>query len=154
MASDKMEMESEDEDIDDDIIMDNENKSDKDEQIARRLQQQEKQRYEHYHSSYHRHDSNDNHNRHKSPLREIFMSDDDILLTENEDEQIDLKLNEDDVMIQNQSTNKIILRYYQKEAINALLEIDDTRMQCIMPCGTGKTIVMLNYLLRQCIKSR
>eukprot|EP01084_Bolivina_argentea_P157649 274700_1 len=53
----------------------------------------------------------------------------------------------------NRNTNsdrqrKIIkLRDYQKTAAKLLLESHIPRMQCIMPCGTGKTIVMFYYLL-------
>lgn len=46
----------------------------------------------------------------------------------------------------NINTNRIILRNYQKEAVNSLLNSENKNKQCIMACGTGKTIVMFEYL--------
>eukprot|EP01084_Bolivina_argentea_P157653 274708_1 len=130
MASDKMEMESESED--EDIIINDENtksnNTDNDEQIACRLQQEESRRSRHNayysssHDSHHIHHINDNCNNNRNPSGRSLMSDDDMLLNECKDE---------DVMIQNESSFK--LRYYQKDAINVLLEVNDPRMQCIMP---------------------
>eukprot|EP01084_Bolivina_argentea_P320687 556457_1 len=53
----------------------------------------------------------------------------------------------------NKQKKTITLRDYQTKAIKSLLESDTSRKQCIMPCGTGKTIVMLYYLLKK-IKSQ
>ena len=41
------------------------------------------------------------------------------------------------------------LRYYQKNAVNALIKSKDRDKQCIMFCGTGKTIVMIEYIKRK-----
>eukprot|EP01084_Bolivina_argentea_P026395 49092_1 len=51
------------------------------------------------------------------------------------------------------SIKQFKLRYYQKDAINALL-MNESRAQCIMPCGTGKTFVILNYLKEIISKSQ
>lgn len=60
---------------------------------------------------------------------------------------IDGKLNLNEEQL---SYNAIILRYYQVEAVNALLKCTDVNKQCIMACGTGKTIVMFEYLKLKC----
>jgi len=38
------------------------------------------------------------------------------------------------------------LRSYQQEAVNALINNNEPNKKCIMACGTGKTIVMLEYI--------
>lgn len=38
------------------------------------------------------------------------------------------------------------LRYYQQEAVDILLHDTSTAKQCIMACGTGKTVIMFEYL--------
>eukprot|EP01084_Bolivina_argentea_P157651 274704_1 len=45
-------------------------------------------------------------------------------------------------------------RDYQKAAVNSLLRLDKSRMQCIMPCGTGKTFVCLQYVRQIIDKSQ
>jgi superfamily II DNA or RNA helicase len=40
------------------------------------------------------------------------------------------------------------LRDYQKKAIRALLDSEEKNNQCIMFCGTGKSIVMIEYIKR------
>jgi len=40
----------------------------------------------------------------------------------------------------------IVLRECQKDALKALTESDSTKKQCIMFCGTGKSIVMIEYI--------
>ena len=42
--------------------------------------------------------------------------------------------------------NIIDLRYYQKEAIDALNDDSSTRKQVVMACGTGKTVIAYKYL--------
>ena len=41
------------------------------------------------------------------------------------------------------------LRYYQKNAVDALIKSKERDKQCIMFCGTGKTIVMIEYIKRE-----
>jgi predicted helicase len=48
-----------------------------------------------------------------------------------------IKINIDD------DKNVTELRYYQKDAVNTLVKLQTPRMQCIMACGTGKSIVIL-----------
>lgn len=48
----------------------------------------------------------------------------------------------------------IVLRDYQNNAVNILLNDKTSRKQCIMPCGTGKTIVMLDYLTKKDISNK
>eukprot|EP01084_Bolivina_argentea_P157652 274706_1 len=151
MASDKMEMDASE---DEDIIMNNgnnkNNNTDNDEQIARRLQEEQ-----YHHLSEDIHDMNihdiditDNHN-HKNQSRAECMMDED------EDDDFDANKNDSNTNKNNNNkqTGKIILRDYQKQAVKSL-KCDKSRMQCIMPCGTGKTIVMLDYLLRKCMQSK
>lgn len=38
------------------------------------------------------------------------------------------------------------LRYYQNDAITNLMTSTESNKKCIMACGTGKTIVMMNYI--------
>lgn len=45
--------------------------------------------------------------------------------------------------------NKIELRDYQKQAINNLINDKTSRKQCIMACGTGKTVIMIEYIKHQ-----
>ena len=40
------------------------------------------------------------------------------------------------------------LRYYQIDAVNSLLESNDRNKQIIMPCSSGKTLVMMDYIRR------
>lgn len=50
-------------------------------------------------------------------------------------------------VIVKKQVNKIQqLRYYQNDAIKALLDSKDKNKQCIMFCGTGKSIVMIEYI--------
>jgi superfamily II DNA or RNA helicase len=44
------------------------------------------------------------------------------------------------------TTNNIKLRDYQIEAITKLINDSTPRKQCIMACGTGKTVVMIEYI--------
>lgn len=49
---------------------------------------------------------------------------------------------------------KYILRDYQKHAVNKLINDDSNRKQIIMACGTGKSIVMFEYLKRRGTKGK
>lgn len=42
--------------------------------------------------------------------------------------------------------NKIVLRDYQVEAIENLKASGDKNKQCIMACGTGKSVIMIEYI--------
>jgi len=48
----------------------------------------------------------------------------------------------------------IELRSYQQEAINALINNNDPNKKCIMACGTGKTIVMLEYINKKGLNNK
>ena len=56
----------------------------------------------------------------------------------------------------NNNQNKIIvekpiiqLRYYQQEAIDNLHKSFNSNKKCIMACGTGKSIIMIEYIKRK-----
>jgi len=46
------------------------------------------------------------------------------------------------------------LRNYQIEAVNALINNDEPNKKCIMACGTGKTIVMLEYINKKGLNNK
>jgi superfamily II DNA or RNA helicase len=48
----------------------------------------------------------------------------------------------------NTHIDKIVLRDYQKDAINSLINNNDSRQCCFMACGTGKTLIMFEYMDR------
>ena len=48
----------------------------------------------------------------------------------------------------------IELRSYQQEAVNNLLTNQDKNKKCIMACGTGKTIVMLEYINKKGLNNK
>ena len=48
--------------------------------------------------------------------------------------------------------NKIVLRDYQVEAIKSLKASKDKNKQCIMACGTGKSVIMIEYNKVWCSK--
>jgi len=46
------------------------------------------------------------------------------------------------------------MREYQKEAVQKLFDCKDKNKQCIMACGTGKTVVMQEYLKKKCCSKK
>ena len=83
------------------------------------------------------------------PTMKWFVSHDfSEIFNKNNKDFINSIINSNDKIIQRKKFKIEKLRDYQEDGVNKLLECKDSRMQCIMPCATGKTYMMFEYFRR------